>query len=522
MQRIGSTPLPGTNPFEGKTAVDTATNASPAPFQPTTSSDASPCRTTCRLPSPRLMSAPYVAPYGAPGAPSGAAARRWLRAAATVPICTARASRARPPPRRCSRIRGKIAQPYQPAYPHADSKRSRISQAYPQQGYQQAPAPYPAQDPYVSTPWPMSPAARARSAGEPGGGEMPPPASNAKRSTSKKQASTARAAQASNQYGATADLSASAVSAAAAGLSQQPYTPQPQPYAQQPYAQPQPYAAARLRPAAIHSAAAGRLRAAVQPAAGAARRAALRLGAAFAAAVASAQTLGVAEELAQINREQASTVSGGIVFRSRDGEDGLSNLTDIEAPIEGRIKAGNGHVVVRATPVTLDAGTASRQPQTLARFGSGLGAAAQRRRPTTTARRRRTGVGLSVGYENRNIKGDVGSTPLGFRETTVVGGVQYQNAITDKVSYSRRRRAARRHRQPALLRRRARSGRGPRMGRRDVERRARRPRLGRRHERRLRERGVPVPRRQQRREQQRGEGRRRHLHARASRTPTRR
>ena len=41
-----------------------------------------------------------------------------------------------------------------------------------------------------------------------------------------------------------------------------------------------------------------------------------------------------------------------------------------------------------------------------------------------------------MGYENRNIKGDVGSTPLGFRETTVVGGVQYQNAITDKVSYS--------------------------------------------------------------------------------------
>ncbi|NEK55750.1 hypothetical protein GUK36_41710, partial [Rhizobium leguminosarum] len=42
------------------------------------------------------------------------------------------------------------------------------------------------------------------------------------------------------------------------------------------------------------------------------------------------QPLTVEEELAQINREQTSTVSGGIQFRNRDGENGLSNLTDIE------------------------------------------------------------------------------------------------------------------------------------------------------------------------------------------------
>ncbi|MGF6673762.1 hypothetical protein OKW44_001614 [Paraburkholderia sp. WSM4174] len=91
--------------------------------------------------------------------------------------------------------------------------------------------------------------------------------------------------------------------------------------------------------------------------------------------VANAQTLGVAEELAQVNREQSSTVSGGLIFRNRVGEDGLSSLTDIEAPIQGRIKAGNGHVVVTATPVTLDAGTASNSTSTLARFGAGLSTA---------------------------------------------------------------------------------------------------------------------------------------------------
>ncbi|MFP3616558.1 hypothetical protein SB778_41695, partial [Paraburkholderia sp. SIMBA_050] len=48
--------------------------------------------------------------------------------------------------------------------------------------------------------------------------------------------------------------------------------------------------------------------------------------------IANSQTLGVADELAQINREQSSTISGGVIFRNRTGEDGLSNLTDIEAP----------------------------------------------------------------------------------------------------------------------------------------------------------------------------------------------
>ncbi|WP_443798151.1 hypothetical protein, partial [Burkholderia vietnamiensis] len=56
---------------------------------------------------------------------------------------------------------------------------------------------------------------------------------------------------------------------------------------------------------------------------------------------ADAQLLDVASELAQVNREQTSALTGGLVFRNRTGEAGLSALTDIEAPIEGRIKAGN-------------------------------------------------------------------------------------------------------------------------------------------------------------------------------------
>jgi hypothetical protein len=124
-------------------------------------------------------------------------------------------------------------------------------------------------------------------------------------------------------------------------------------------------------------------------------------------------------------------VSGGIVIRNRTGEDGLSNLTDIEAPLQGRIQAGNGHIIISATPVTLDAGTASNQTQTLARFGSGASSNASDYGSQTA-----NGVGLSIGYQNNSLSGDFGSTPLGFREVNYVGGLQYNGSVTDKVSYS--------------------------------------------------------------------------------------
>jgi hypothetical protein len=161
--------------------------------------------------------------------------------------------------------------------------------------------------------------------------------------------------------------------------------------------------------------------------------------------VADTQTLGVADELAQIDRERASTFTSGIVFRNRDGEDGLTQLTDIEAPVQGRIAAGNGHVVVTATPVTLDAGTADNQLSTIARFGSGLAPYSPGDPNSKTAAidatnrfgpQNASGVGLSVGYETRRLQADVGVTPVGFPVTNIVGGLQYNGGITDKASYT--------------------------------------------------------------------------------------
>ena len=478
MRRIGATPLPGTNPFEGKTATISPTDADNAALAGGGSNAARaslpysqsslPSQTVPNYPPPS-QPAPYVAPYTVPAQPYvpnaaptavpynaprpgtnadgyGQETNGSSQSGAPLQPYPGQGQAQMPPMQQAQQ------QQYNPAYPQQGG--------YPQQAQYQQQAPYPQQpDGYATTPWPMSPAAREAQANA---GSMQQPrytnsATSTKRSTSKKQSASKsnRNAQAYAQapygqqqaypqqqqpyYGQQPYPQQQGY--AQQGYAQQPYQPVPpqQAYGQQPY-QPYPnqgsgYYAQQQQPY-IPQPPTGYAQAYYPQQPGANGNG----GAYPQPNVANTQTLGVAEELAQVNREQSSTVSGGIVFRDRTGEDGLSTLTDIEAPIQGRIKAGNGHIVVTATPVTLDAGTAAGSLSTLARFGAGLSnstsAAAAVAGTNNYGSQTANGVGLSLGYEGRSLNGDIGVTPLGFPEKNIVGGLQYNGGITDKVSYS--------------------------------------------------------------------------------------
>ncbi|CAE6688605.1 tetratricopeptide repeat protein [Paraburkholderia aspalathi] len=478
MRRIGATPLPGTNPFEGKTATISPTDADNAALAGGGSNAARaslpysqsslPSQTVPNYPPPS-QPAPYVAPYTVPAQPYvpnaaptavpynaprpgtnadgyGQETNGSSQSGAPLQPYPGQGQAQMPPMQQAQQ------QQYNPAYPQQGG--------YPQQAQYQQQAPYPQQpDGYATTPWPMSPAAREAQANA---GSMQQPrytnsATSTKRSTSKKQSASKsnRNAQAYAQapygqqqayplqqqpyYGQQPYPQQQGY--AQQGYAQQPYQPVPpqQAYGQQPY-QPYPnqgsgYYSQQQQPY-IPQPPTGYAQAYYPQQPGANGNG----GAYPQPNVANTQTLGVAEELAQVNREQSSTVSGGIVFRDRTGEDGLSTLTDIEAPIQGRIKAGNGHIVVTATPVTLDAGTAAGSLSTLARFGAGLSnstsAAAAVAGTNNYGSQTANGVGLSLGYEGRSLNGDIGVTPLGFPEKNIVGGLQYNGGITDKVSYS--------------------------------------------------------------------------------------
>ncbi|MFM0040483.1 cellulose synthase subunit BcsC-related outer membrane protein [Paraburkholderia sediminicola] len=471
MRRIGATPLPGTNPFEGKTATVTPTDADNAALSQSGfnaaraslpySQSSLPSQTVPNYPPPSQPT-PYVAPYTTPAQPYSPNA-----APTAVPY-----NAPRPDTNtggygqgtNGSSQSGAPLQPYpgqgQPQMQTQMPPQQQYNGGYPQQagypqqtgypqqgGYAQQPQ-YQQQAPdgYAPTPWPMSPAAREAQANA---GSMQQPrytgsTTSTKHAAGKKQ-STSKSTRSAQAY-------AQAPYGQQQGYpqqqqpyyGQQPYPQQQQGYAQQAYGQ-QPYQPYPNQGSGYY--AQQQQPYIPQPPTGYAQPyypqqpGANGNGGNYPQPnVANTQTLGVAEELAQVNREQSSTVSGGIVFRNRTGEDGLSTLTDIEAPIQGRIKAGNGHIVVTATPVTLDAGSASGNVSTLARFGAGLSnsksEAAAIAGTNTYGSQTANGVGLSLGYEGRNISGDIGVTPLGFLEKTIVGGAQYNGAITDKVSYS--------------------------------------------------------------------------------------
>ncbi|GJH01792.1 cellulose synthase subunit BcsC-related outer membrane protein [Paraburkholderia terrae] len=455
----GPIPLPGTNPFANRASAD-ASNSVPFPAQNTglTTQPSSMPAMPVYIPPTQPVTAPY-APYVAPQPASQINSLETLAPQAAVTGSETPDADGYGPDQYGSSQSGGGLAPGQ-AYPAQGYAQQPYQQPY-QQGYQQqAPAqqyqqPVYAQpnDAYASTPWPMSPQSQAAAQAQATQGMNAQPASK-KRTTKNARPTNSNAAYAQQQggYAQGGYPQGGAPQQAYAqpypqqqGYPQQPYSQQPYPqqraYAQQPYPQqqayqqpyqpqppqqayaqqgytnqgyglvpyiPQPPAPYPTRNAQMQD---GQNRQYPQPA--------------------QPQPLTVEEELAQINREQTSTVSGGIQFRNRDGENGLSNLTDIEVPLQGRIRAGDGHVTVEVTPVTLDAGTASSSSNTLARFGSAQTDQTSNPYGSQTA----TGVGVDVGYQYRGLKADVGATPFGFREQNIVGGVQYKGGLTDKVSY---------------------------------------------------------------------------------------
>lgn len=139
------------------------------------------------------------------------------------------------------------------------------------------------------------------------------------------------------------------------------------------------------------------------------------------------------DELNDIRQDRIPVVSLGLVARVRQGESGLSQLTDIEAPLQLKFDAGDGKMTLGITPTSLNAGTPDLDYGTLSRFGGGP--VSSLALPDRSAGgQSASGVGLSVGYESTNLKMDVGTTPLGFNKSDVTGGVKYRIPLNDELT----------------------------------------------------------------------------------------
>ncbi len=129
----------------------------------------------------------------------------------------------------------------------------------------------------------------------------------------------------------------------------------------------------------------------------------------------------IERSMAAIAAEAGPTLQGGLAFRARDGEDGLSRVTEIGVPVEGTFSPFyTGTVRFQAIPTFITAGKPAFS--SLPRFGhealQGLTSGTAVPLPGSQDA---SGVSLNVAYAYQMFDAEVGSTPLGFPVENLVG-----------------------------------------------------------------------------------------------------
>jgi tetratricopeptide (TPR) repeat protein len=134
-------------------------------------------------------------------------------------------------------------------------------------------------------------------------------------------------------------------------------------------------------------------------------------------------------QMAGVQQDLAPKFTFGPAFRNRTGSAGLDQLTEASLPSELLVRPlGSGLLTVTATPVFLSSGSLAADPSSLARFGTGV-FAGHRAPPSQHAE----GVGLSAGYQFGWARADVGSSPIGFQQQNLLGGIELSPALSDTV-----------------------------------------------------------------------------------------
>ncbi len=151
------------------------------------------------------------------------------------------------------------------------------------------------------------------------------------------------------------------------------------------------------------------------------------------------------QELATLQDMRNPEVRFGVFGRNNNGEEGLSKLSEVQAPLEVRLPVGDGTLALQATAVRLDAGSVDSDFYNSSRFGGGpvaiYDAIAQNNQWGSvqalnshgpTGKQRDSGVGLSVAYEQSGLRVDLGTTPLGFQRTNFIGGLKFDGLFDEQ------------------------------------------------------------------------------------------
>lgn len=137
----------------------------------------------------------------------------------------------------------------------------------------------------------------------------------------------------------------------------------------------------------------------------------------------------IARETAGVHEELAPSFTFGAAFRSRTGTSGLDRLDEVSAPMTLLSHPlADGTVTVRATPTFLSSGDVPLDAKSQASFGTG----AFGPRPAPPSQYA-SGIGLSGQYQTDWMTADLGTSPIGFQEQNMLGGIEFSPKIGDGV-----------------------------------------------------------------------------------------
>jgi cellulose synthase operon protein C len=134
-------------------------------------------------------------------------------------------------------------------------------------------------------------------------------------------------------------------------------------------------------------------------------------------------------QMGTVQESLAPKFTIGPAFRSRTGTSGLDQLEEASLPTELLARPlGRGELTMSTTSTFLSSGNVPLDANSQARFGTG----AFGLHPAPSGQHAE-GVGLSAAYQLGWMKADVGSSPIGFQEQNVLGGVELSPQIADGV-----------------------------------------------------------------------------------------
>ncbi len=152
----------------------------------------------------------------------------------------------------------------------------------------------------------------------------------------------------------------------------------------------------------------------------------------------------ITRQLQEVREEAAPRITPAFGLRTRSGDAGIDRLTETHAGGEASVAMPGigGRLTARAAAVNADIGNISSDYNTLRRFGTlpALGLFGGASLPPTLLRdianraeSSQSGVALGLAYARPNFSIDVGSTPIGFNQTSIIGGIEVAPEISDGV-----------------------------------------------------------------------------------------